>query len=61
MFDLNNIDENVYDFLKLVTYLNNLLLSSLSHMYDHLKQTLKYGSDTLNLSEVTGAAQSKEI
>lgn len=72
MSDSKSIDENVDDFLKLVADLNNLqvdvteevqailLLSSLSNKYDQLKETLKYGRDTLSLSEVTGAAKSKE-
>lgn len=72
MSDSKSIEENIDDFLKLVADLNNLqvevteevqailLLSSLSHKYDQLKETLKYGRDTLSLSEVTGAAKSKE-
>lgn len=72
MNDSKSIDENVDDFLKLVAYLSNLqvevseevqailLLSSLPNKYDQLKETLKYGRDTLSLSEVTGAARSKE-
>lgn len=72
MSESKSIDENVDDFLKLVADLNNLqvevteevqailLLSSLSQKYDQLKETLKYGRDTLSLSEVTGAAKSKE-
>ena len=72
MADSKSIDENVDDFLKLVADLNNLqvevseevqailLLSSLPNKYDQLKETLKYGRDTLSLAEVTGAAWSKE-
>lgn len=72
MYNSKSIDENVDDFMKLVACLINLqadaseevqyilLLSSLSHRYDHLKETLKYDRDTLSLSEVTGAARSKE-
>lgn len=72
MKDSKSIDENVDDFLKLVADLNNLqvevteevqailLLSSLPNKYDQLKETLKYGRDSLSLSEVTGAARSKE-
>jgi len=72
MVDSKSIDENVDDFLKLVADLNNLqvqvseevqailLLSSLPAKYDQLKETLKYGRDTLSLAEVTGAAKSKE-
>ncbi|WZZ72276.1 hypothetical protein YC2023_083646 [Brassica napus] len=72
MVDSKSIDENVDDFLKLVADLNNLqvevseevqailLLSSLPAKYDQLKETLKYGRDTLSLTEVTGAAKSKE-
>jgi len=72
MTDSKSIDGNVDDFLKLVTDLNNigvnvtkevqaiLLLSSLSNMYDQLKETLKYGRDTLSLNEVIEAAKSNE-
>jgi len=72
MTDSRSIDGNVDDFLKLVTDLNNigvdvteevqaiLLLSSLYDRYDQLKETLKYGRDTLSLNEVIGAAKSKE-
>src|SRR5690606_10588060 len=72
MADSKSIDENVDDFLKLVADLSNLqvevseevqailLLSSLPNKYDQLKETLKYGRDTLSLNEVTGAARSKE-
>lgn len=72
MTDSRSIDGNVDDFLKLVTDLNNigvdvteevqaiLLLSSLSNMYDQLKETLKYGRDTLSLNEVIEAAKSNE-
>ena len=72
MADSKSIDEIVDDFLKLVADLNNLqvevseevqailLLSSLPSKYDQLKETLKYGRDTLSLNEVTGAARSKE-
>ena len=72
MADSKSIDENVDEFLKLVADLNNLqvevseevqailLLSSLPNKYDQLKETLKYGRDTLSLAEVTGAARSKE-
>ena len=72
MSDSKTIDENVDDFLKLVADLSNLqmevseevqailLLSSLPNKYDQLKETLKYGRDTLSLNEVTGAARFKE-
>ncbi|XP_013614156.1 PREDICTED: uncharacterized protein LOC106320348 [Brassica oleracea var. oleracea] len=72
MVDSKSIDVNVDDFLKFVADLNNLqvevleevqailLLSSLPAKYDQLKETLKYGRDTLSLAEVTGAAKSKE-
>lgn len=72
MSDFKGIDENVDDYLKLVTNLNNLQvemsedvqailpLSSLSHRYDQLKEALKYGRDTLNLIEITGDARLKE-
>ena len=64
MNDAKSIDENVDDFLKLVADLNNLgvdvsdevqailLLSSLPQRYDQLKETLKYGRDSLSLNEV---------
>ncbi|WZZ77670.1 hypothetical protein YC2023_098242 [Brassica napus] len=70
--DVKSIDENVDNFLHLVADLNNLgvnvsdevqailLLSSLPHRYDQLKETLKYERDSLSLNEVTGAARSKE-
>ena len=72
MNDVKNINENVDNFLKLVADLNHLgvdmsdevqailLLSSLPHRYDQLKETLKYGRDSLSLNELTGAARSKE-
>ena len=72
MNDSKSIDNNVDDFLKLVTDLNNLsvevdeevqailLLNSMPQRYDQLKETLKYGRDTLKINEVTGAARSKE-
>lgn len=37
-----------------------MLLSSLSHRYDQLKETLKYGRDTLSLNEVAEAARLKK-
>ena len=72
MNDSKTIDANVDDFLKLVADLNNLsvevdeevqailLLNSMPQRYDQLKETLKYGRDTLKINEVTGAARSKE-
>lgn len=70
MFD-SKIDKNAGDFLKLVTNFNSLqadvsediqamLLNSLSHRYDQFKKTLRYGRDTLSLSEITGAVRSKK-
>lgn len=72
MQDTRTIDENIDDFLKVVSDLSNLsievpeevqailLLSSLPSRYDQLKETLKYSRDGLKLDEVVGAARSKE-
>jgi len=68
-----SIDENIDDFLKLVSGLRSvnvsvseevqaiLLLSSLPSQYKQLKETPKYGMDTLTIEDVTNAAKSKEI
>ena len=73
MIESKSIDENIDDFLKLVSGLSSvnvsvseevqaiLLLSSLPAQYNQLKETLKYGRDTLTLEDVTNAAKSKEI
>lgn len=73
MTETKSIDENVDDFLKLVSGLSSvnvsvseevqaiLLLSSLPAQYNQLKETLKYGRETLTLEDVTNAAKSKEI
>ena len=73
MIESKSIDENIDEFLKLVSGLSSvnvsvseevqaiLLLSSLPVQYNQLKETLKYGRDTLTLEDVTNAAKSKEI
>ena len=73
MIDTKSTDENIDDFLKLVSGLCSvnvsvseevhaiLLLSSLPSQYNQLKETLKYGRDTLTIEDVTNAAKSKEI
>ena len=73
MQESKSIDENIDDFLKLVFGLSSvnvsvseevqaiLLLSSLPSQYNQLKETLKYGRDTLTIEDVTNAAKSKEI
>ena len=73
MVESKSIDENIDDFLKLVFGLSSvnvyvseevqaiLLLSSLLAQYNQLKETLKYGRETLTIEDVTNAAKSKEI
>lgn len=73
MLESKSIDENIDDFLKLVSGLSSvnvsvseevqaiLLLSSLPAQYNQLKETLKYGRETLTIEDVTNAAKSKEI
>ena len=68
-----SIDENMDEFTKLVTDLENLdivideedqaiiLLNSLPRQFEQLKDTLKYGKETLSLDEVISAAYSKEL
>lgn len=68
-----SIDENLDEFTKLVDNLEALeikieeedqaifFLNSLPKQYDHLKDTLKYGKETLSLDEVTSVAFSKEM
>ena len=65
MIESKSIDENIDDFLKLVSGLSSvnvsvleevqaiLLLSSLPSQYNQLKETLKYGRDTLTIEDVT--------
>ena len=73
MIESKSIDEDIYDFLKLVSGLSSvnisvseevqaiLLLSSLPSQYNQLKETLKYGREMLTIEDVTNAAKSKEI
>jgi len=73
MNDQKSIDENVDEFTKLVSDLENLdvkiddedqaifLLNSLPKAYEQLCDTLKYGRETLTLDEVVSAAYSKEL
>lgn len=73
MIESKSIDENIDEFLKLVSGLSSvnvsvseevqaiLLLSSLPSQYNQLKETLKYGRETLTIEDVTNAAKSKEI
>lgn len=72
MVDTRSMDENIDDFLKIVSHLSSvnvtaseevqaiLLLNSLPSRFNSLKETLKYGKDTLSLEEVTSAARSKD-
>ena len=73
MEDSKSVDQNIDDFLKLVSGLASLkvevteevqailLLNSLPAQYNTLKETLKYGRDTLTIEDVMNAAKSKEI
>ena len=73
MEENKSIDENIDDFTKLVADLAILdveiddedqaifLLNSLPKQFDHLKDTLKYGKETLSLEEVVSAVYSKEL
>ena len=73
MQDLRSIDQNVDDFLKLITDLNNLnieipeevqailLLNALPSRYDSLKETLKYSREAIRVYEIASAARSKEM
>ena len=68
-----SIDDNIDVFTKLISDLETLdieiddedqaifLLNSLPKAYDHLRDTLKYGRETLSLEEVVSAAYSKEL
>ena len=72
MIDTRSIDENIDDFLEIVSYLSSvnvtvlkevqaiLLLNSLPSRFNSLKETFKYGKDTLSLEEVTSAARTKD-
>lgn len=71
MSDGMSIEENVNDFFKLISDLENVkvvvpeedqaivLLMSLPRQFDQLKETLKYCKTTLHLEEITGAIRSK--
>lgn len=73
MIESKSIDEDIDDFLKLVSGLSSvnisvseevqaiLLLSSLPSQYNQLKEPLKYGREMLTIEDVTNAAKSKEI
>ena len=73
MQDSRTIDQNMDDFLKMITDLSNLsievpeevqailLLNALPARYDSLKETLKYGRDAIKVEEVASAARSKEL
>lgn len=68
-----SIEENVNDFFKLISDLENVkvsvpeedqaivLLMSLPRQFDQLKETLKYCKTTLALEEITGAIRSKTL
>lgn len=72
MVDTRTMDENIDDFLKIISYLLNvnvhvseevqaiLLLNSLSSQFNSLKETLKCDKDTLSLEEVTSSTRSKD-
>ncbi|WZZ51156.1 hypothetical protein YC2023_051263 [Brassica napus] len=72
MVDTRSMDENLDDFLNIVSYLSSvnvtvseevqaiMLLNLLPSRFNSLKKTLKYGMDTLSLKEVTSAARSKD-
>ncbi|KAL1198005.1 Retrovirus-related Pol polyprotein from transposon TNT 1-94 [Cardamine amara subsp. amara] len=67
-----SIDQNIDDFLKTVSELASekvtvtdevqaiLLLSSLPPHYDSMKETLKYGRESISIEDVVNAAKSKE-
>ena len=73
MDEAKSIDDNIDEFTKLMVDLESLevtiddedhaifLLNSLPKQYDQLRDTLKYGKDTLSLEDVTTAAYSKEL
>ena len=72
MVDTRDMDDNIDDFFKIVSYLSSvnvivseevqtiLLLNLLPSRFNSLKQTIKYGKDTLSLEDVTSAARSKD-
>ena len=73
MQEAKTIDQNVDDFLKLVTDLNNLnievpeevqailLLNALPSRYESLRETLKYSREAISVDEIASAAKSKEL
>jgi len=73
MQDSKTLEENVDEFLKMISDLSNLqiqvpdevqailILSALPDSYDMLKETLKYGREGIKLDEVISAAKSKEL
>ncbi|WZZ13990.1 hypothetical protein YC2023_107079 [Brassica napus] len=73
MSESMTMEENVNDFFKLISDLENVkvtvpdedqaivLLMSLPKQFDQLKETLKYGKTTLALDEITGAIRSKSL
>ena len=73
MDETKTIDENIDDFTKLVADLENLefevdeedqtifFLNSLPKQYDQLRDTLKYGKESLSFDEVISATYSKEL
>ena len=73
MEDSRSLKENVDEFLKMISDLNNLqiqvpdevqaivILSALPARFDMLKETLKYGRDEIRFDDVVSAAKSKEL
>nr|AAC62132.1 copia-like retroelement pol polyprotein [Arabidopsis thaliana] len=73
MQDSKTLEENVDEFQKMISDLNNLqiqvpdevqailILSALPDSYDMLKETLKYGREGIKLDDVISAAKSKEL
>ena len=73
MQDAKTLEENVDEFLKMISDLSNLqiqvpdevqailILSALPDSYDMLKETLKYGREGIKLDDVISAAKSKEL
>ena len=73
MVESKSVDQNIDEFLKLVSGLSSLnvevteevqailLLNSLPGQYNTLKETLKYGRDSLTIESVMNAAKSKEL
>ena len=73
MEDSRSLEENVDEFLKMISDLNNLqiqvpnevqaivILSALPARFDMLKETLKYGRDEIRFDDVVSAVKSKEL